>query len=126
MLDLARVGDLDFGPAQARAHPLVVLFDELGKRFVPGAVKAPMSFYFTLGLEAEAKWTVRISPSTCDVSPGKPEGGGADCVLKTSAEIFTRIVREGYQPGVPEFMSGAIKSNDVTLLETFQKAFALG
>jgi len=57
---------------------------------------------------------------------GKPDNSTADCVLKTSPEIFTRIVREGYQPGVSEFMSGAIKSNDVGLLQTFTQAFQLG
>jgi len=57
---------------------------------------------------------------------GKPDGSAADCVLKTSAELFTRIVREGYEPGVPEFMSGQVKSNDVALLQTFTRAFQLG
>jgi long-chain acyl-CoA synthetase len=46
-------------------------------------------------------------------------------VLKTSAEIFTRIVREAYVPGPADFLSGAVKSNDVSLLFTFQKVFAL-
>ena len=50
----------------------------------------------------------------------------ADCVLKTSPDLFNRIVREGYVPGIPEFMSGQIKSNDVSLLDDFQKAFHLG
>ncbi|MEI8256241.1 MAG: 1-acyl-sn-glycerol-3-phosphate acyltransferase, partial [Deltaproteobacteria bacterium] len=124
-LDLATL-EPETVAATPRVHPLVRLFDELEKRFKPGAIDAPVSFYFTLGNEPEAKWTVRVSPEGCSVVLGKPEGGSADCVLKTSPEIFTRIVREGFQPGVPEFMSGAIKSNDVTLLETFQKAFHLG
>jgi long-chain acyl-CoA synthetase len=34
-------------------------------------------------------------------------------------------VREAYVPGLDEFMSGAIKSNDVSLLATFQKVFNL-
>jgi long-chain acyl-CoA synthetase len=59
------------------------------------------------------------------VRPGKPEGGTADCVLKTSPEFFTRIVREAYVPSPADFMSGAIKSNDVGLLVTFQKVFQL-
>ena len=124
-LDLRRV-DVEEAANNQRVHPLVRLFDELEKRFVPGAIEDPCSFYFTLGTEPEAKWTVRVTKSDCSVVLGKPESGTADCVLKTSAELFTRIVREGYTPGVPEFMSGAIKSNDVTLLETFQKAFHLG
>jgi long-chain acyl-CoA synthetase len=89
-------------------------------------VRGPVSFYFTLGSEPEAKWTVRVSPEVCEVLPGKPAGGAADCVLKTSADLFTRIVREGYTPGAGEFLSGAVKSNDVALLETFQRAFQLG
>jgi hypothetical protein len=46
-------------------------------------------------------------------------------VLKTTPEIFTRIVREAYTPTPMEFMSGAIKSNDIGLLQTFQKVFDL-
>ncbi len=109
-----------------RVHPLVTLFDELGRKFKPGAVTDPVSFYFTLGSEPEAKWTVRVDASACDVRQGKPDSGSADCVLKTTPDLFTRIVREGYTPGAGEFMAGLIKSNDVGLLETFQKAFGLG
>ncbi len=109
-----------------RVHPLVTLFDELGRKFKPGAISDPVSFYFTLGNEPEAKWTVKVTSNLCDVKQGKPDGGSADCVLKTTPDLFTRIVREGYTPGPSEFMAGLIKSNDVTLLETFQKAFGLG
>jgi long-chain acyl-CoA synthetase len=72
-----------------------------------------------------AKWTVRVDARACDVRPGKPEGGQADCVLKTSPEIFAKIVRESYIPSPADFVSGAIKSNDVQLLMTFQKVFQL-
>lgn len=109
-----------------KIHPLVSLFDELGKKFKPGAVSDPVSFYFTLGNEPEAKWTVKVDSRECSLKQGKPDGGNADCVLKTTADIFTRIVRENYTPGASEFMAGLIKSNDVALLETFQKAFGLG
>jgi long-chain acyl-CoA synthetase len=106
-------------------HPLVSLFEELEEKFLPGSVDKPVSFYFTLGSDEHAKWTLLIDPARCEVKPGKPEGGTADCVLKTTPEIFTRIVREAYVPGVAEFLSGAVKSNDVGLLQTFQKAFQL-
>ncbi|MFO0560215.1 MAG: hypothetical protein U0269_19520 [Polyangiales bacterium] len=76
--------------------------------------------------EPEAKWTVKVNARECSLKQGKPDGGNADCVLKTTADIFTRIVRENYTPGASEFMAGLIKSNDVALLETFQKAFGLG
>lgn len=124
LLDVSRIKSLqeDAGPQE---HPLVTLFAELEGKFQKDAVEKPVSFYFTLGSDEKAKWTVRVSKDACEVKLGKPAGGTADCVLKTSAEIFTKIVREAYLPGPSEFISGAIKSNDVGLLMTFQKVFAL-
>jgi long-chain acyl-CoA synthetase len=109
-----------------REHPLVTLFAELESKFKPGVVPKPLSFYFTLGGDPLAKWTVKVDASSCEIRPGKPEGTAADCVLKTSPEIFAKIVREAYTPGVAEFLSGAVKSNDVELLLTFQRVFELG
>ena len=68
---------------------------------------------------------MRVDAARCDVRPGKPEGGEADCVLKTSPEIFAKIVRESYVPSPADFMSGVFKSNDVALLMTFQRVFQL-
>ncbi len=107
-------------------HPLVLLFRDLETKFVPGRVTAPVSYYFTLGNENEAKWTLRVDAKKCEVRMGKPEGSAqADCVLKTSPEIFLKIVREAYTPSPMEFMSGQVKSNDISLLLTFQKVFDL-
>ncbi len=125
IIDASRMKSLDENDAP-KEHPLVTLFAELEQKFDGGAVDKPVSFYFTLGDDANAKWTVRVSKDKCEVRPGKPEGGSADCVLKTSPEIFTRIVRDAFTPGPAEFLSGAIKSNDVGLLMTFQKVFQLG
>jgi long-chain acyl-CoA synthetase len=108
-----------------REHPLVKLFRDLELKFQQGAVEQPVSFYFTLGTEPEAKWYCIAAPDRCSIVNGKPPTGTADCVLKTNADLFTRIVREAYVPGIDEFVSGAIKSNDVSLLATFQKVFNL-
>jgi long-chain acyl-CoA synthetase len=125
IIDASRMKSLEENEAP-KEHPLVTLFAELERKFDSGLVDKPVSFYFTLGDDANAKWTVRVSKEKCEVKPGKPEGGSADCVLKTSPDIFTRIVREAFTPGPAEFLSGAIKSNDVELLMTFQKVFQLG
>ncbi len=125
VVDLTRMQPDDLAKLGQKAHPLVSLFAELEARFQKGAVDAPVSFYFTLGNEPEAKWTCTVDRERCVIAMGKPKGGVADCVLKTSADLFTRIVREAYVPGVQEFMSGAIKSNDISLLGTFQKVFNL-
>jgi long-chain acyl-CoA synthetase len=124
VLDLSRLESLD-GPAQAKEHPLVILFRELETRYVAGRVAQPITYYFTLGAENEAKWTLTVGPDGCKAQLGKPQGAQADCVLKTTAEIFTKIVREAYTPSPMEFMTGAIKSNDISLLQTFQKVFDL-
>ena len=111
--------------APQREHPLVKLFGELEGKFRAGEVDKPVSYYVSLGNDEQAKWTVRVDGSGCQVLPGKPPGGQADCVLKTSPEIFTKIVRESYVPSPADFLSGAVKSNDVALLMTFQKVFHL-
>jgi 1-acyl-sn-glycerol-3-phosphate acyltransferase len=111
--------------APAREHPLVKLFGELESKFRAGELQTPVSYYVSLGNDQLAKWTVRVDANGCEVRPGKPEGGQADCVLKTSPEFFAKIVRECYVPSAADFMSGAIKSNDVGLLVTFQKVFQL-
>ena len=91
----------------------------------PGAVSKPTSFYFSLGEAADGKWTLDLSAEGAKFRAGRPDSGTADCVLKTSVEIFEKIVREHYTPSVSEFMSGKVKSNDIALLQVFQKAFDL-
>lgn len=124
VLDISQLEDAEAVTAE-KAHPMVSLFKELESKFVAGSVEQPITFYFTLGNEKEAKWTLSVDAQKCEARLGKPEGAQADCVLKTSQEIFTKIVRESYTPSPMEFMSGAIKSNDIALLQTFQKVFAL-
>jgi long-chain acyl-CoA synthetase len=111
--------------APEREHPLVKLFGELEGKFRAGEIDKTVSYYVSLGNDEQAKWTVRVDAQGCQVKPGKPEGGQADCVLKTTPEIFAKIVRESYVPSPADFLSGAVKSNDVTLLMTFQKVFQL-
>jgi long-chain acyl-CoA synthetase len=132
VLALAEGGVLDIATvarrtslAPEREHPLVKLFGELEAKFRAGELERPVSYYVSLGDDELAKWTVRVDGKACEVRPGKPEGGQADCVLKTSAEIFAKIVRESYVPSPADFLSGAVKSNDVALLMTFQKVFQL-
>jgi long-chain acyl-CoA synthetase len=123
VLDLARLHGEEV-PAEPD-NPLIELFAELETKFQAGEAPRPLSYYVSLGNDELAKWTVRVDAARCQVRPGKPEGGEADCVLKTSPEIFTKIVRESYVPSPADFMSGVFKSNDVALLMTFQRVFRL-
>ena len=131
-LDLEReasdkaAGNKSLSEAKAEAKsPVTQLFEELQGRFVPQAVEKPTSFYFSLGDGADGKWTLDLRPEVANFAPGKPSTGTADCVLKTSVEIFTKIVRESYTPSIAEFMAGKIKTNDPGLLQVFQRAFNL-
>ena len=121
LLELAR---LDPEAAAAKPPPPPTLhdvFQELERRFAPNAVERPTSYYFSLG---EDRFTLLVSKDGCEVKEGK-HVAAADCVLKTSPDLFARIVREAYVPSPAEFMSGAVKTNNVGLLLEFQKAFRL-
>jgi long-chain acyl-CoA synthetase len=124
VLDLAQLQPKDVLPSQPvlEDRTLAPVFSELKTRFLVGSVEKPVNFYFSLG-DTE-RWSVRITQDSCEVIAGKVDRP-ADCVLKTTPAMFTRIVREKYTPSPAEFVAGAVKSNNIQLLFTFQKAFQL-
>ena len=105
-------------------EPLEPLFEYLNGRFAENQVDSPVSFYFSLGNWDSHKWTITIDPDACQIENCKPDGR-ADCVIKTSPEMFRKIVEEQYVPSMDEFVSGDIKTNDPDLLMRFQSAFEL-
>ena len=111
-------------PLAPKKDFLEALFEELPVRFQPEEVEKPISWYFSLG--EGKRWTVQVDEEQCTVASGRPPGGSADCVVKTSPEIVAKIIREAYVPDVPEFVSGKIKTNEIPLLMAFSKVFRLG
>lgn len=101
------------------------IFGGMESRFKAGALEESTSFYFSLGAGPGEKWTVEVGPEACRVQEGK-QVESADCVLKTSPELFVKMVTQGYVPGTMDFMSGKIKSNDPFKLALLQKAFDFG
>ncbi len=81
-------------------------------------------WYFTLGEKDGPRWTVALTADGVDVRPGRP-AGEATCVVKTSVDIFRRIVEEAYVPDASEFISGTIKTSDLGLLMEFSRVFNL-
>ncbi len=122
VLDISTLQPSDLSKADAADDSIAGVFQELEPRFVAGAVDKPVNFYFALG--DKDRFTLKLTPESCEVLEGKAVDR-ADCVLKTSPEMFRRIVREAYTPTPAEFMSGEVKSNDIALLMTFQRAFGL-
>ncbi len=98
---------------------LDTLFGTLPDTFVKSSTTKDMSFYFSLG---DCKKTVQLTSEGCTVSDGRIVDN-ADCVCKTSPEFFLKIWQDGYRPGMKDFMSGTIKSNNPSALQTFLACF---
>ncbi len=96
-------------------------FEQLKQRFKPGVIKQPTTFYFSLGDGPGQKWVLKADATTCEVSEGKTDT--ADCLLKTSEELFLKMIRGEWKPGVMDFMRGKIKTNDPTKLQLLKDAF---
>lgn len=98
------------------------IFSAMSGGYQAAVVKKPLSFYFSIG---EIKQTVFLTSEGCQILPGK-RTETADCVCKMGEELFLKIWLQGYQPGLKDFLTGAIKSNDPEALKTFLAAFGKG
>jgi len=95
------------------------IFATLPEDFIAGIFTQPTSFYFSLG---ETKKSVECSADSCTVSDGRAVDN-ADCVCKTSPEFFLKIWQDKYRPGMKDFMTGTIKSNNPGALQQFLRGF---
>lgn len=96
------------------------VFEKLPKMFQKGSVSKDRTFYFSLG--DDEKWTVALTKDKCTVTEGKP-AADADCFFKASEKMFLDVWSGSYTPGIKDFMTGAIKSNNPVLLKEFVAAF---
>jgi long-chain acyl-CoA synthetase len=114
------------GRKQRQVGPAIQpLFHALTNKFTRDQIGDRTSFYFTLGNEDDHKWTVVVDAASCHIHPGKPQGGAADCVIKTTPEVFRRMVQESYIPSFDEFMDGTIRTSNPELLMRFPAIFSL-
>jgi long-chain acyl-CoA synthetase len=109
-------------PEQSPAEVTEESFRSLPAKFSAERVDRPMSWYFSLG---DVRWTVIVNEEGCTVTPGRPPGGQADCVVKSSTEIVNKLIQHAFVPGPSEFVSGAIKTNDIPALIAFSRVFDL-
>jgi long-chain acyl-CoA synthetase len=96
--------------------------ESLSAKYDAERIERPVSWYFSLG---DVKYSVAVTENGCEVSPGRPQGGQADCVIKADPEMIRRLICEAYVPTPSEFVSGAIKTNDIPLLIEFSRVFGL-
>ena len=127
VLDLSRVDETavdDLGQKAPRTpiEQAKDALDSLTARFDAQRVERPVSWYFSLG---ELKYSVAVDGAACTVQAGRPQGGAADCVIKAEPDMIRRLILDAYIPTPAEFVSGAIKTNDIPLLIEFSRVFGL-
>jgi long-chain acyl-CoA synthetase len=102
---------------------LQATLEALKSRFKAGSFEETVTYYLSLGDGEGEKWTLTVTPESCHLTPGKIEV--ADCVLKTSSDLFVKLVEGSWKPDARDFMLGKIKTSDVLLLRRLQEAFDL-
>lgn len=95
------------------------IFLALPSYFIKGGTDKDMSIYFSL---EDEKWTLVVGPEKCEVKEGKALEN-ADAFLKTSKDMFIKMVMKGYTPGFMDFTRGKISSNDPMSLMVLKQAF---
>jgi long-chain acyl-CoA synthetase len=97
--------------------------ESLAARYQAATIDRETIYYLSLGDGPDEKWTVTLTPTSCALAPGRV--GNADCVLKTTSELFLALIDGSYRPGVRDFMTGKLKTNDIGLLLRLRQAFAM-
>ena len=95
------------------------VFQALPSRFRLGVAAEQLSFYFSID---EERWTVVITSETCIVEVGRTIEN-ADCILKTSAEIFLGAINGTYNPSLTDLLTGRVKTNNPFLIQKFIEVF---
>ena len=98
------------------------LFAAMPSRYRAGKVDRSMSYYFSIG---DDKYTVKIEPNEVTVENGKTIEN-ADVILKTTPELFIKMVVEGKAPGALDIARGKIKTNDPMGLQKLRSMFDFG
>jgi len=95
------------------------IFDNMPSRYKAGSASKPRSFYFSIG---DHKYTVFVDADTCRVEKGKTTES-ADVILKTTPELFERMVIRGKLPGALDIARGKVKTNDPGGLQSLREMF---
>lgn len=122
--DVTEIVEEVTGRRQKPTDTIEAVFSTLHDRYDSARVDRPLTWYFSIGAKDGPRWTVSVDSTEVKVRAGRPDGA-ADCVIKTSPEMITRIISEAYTPEPAEFFSGVIKTNEIPLLIEFSRVFNL-
>jgi hypothetical protein len=95
------------------------IFEAMPSRYRAGSVQQASTFYFSVG---DHKYTVKLGPDGCTVEKGKTSDS-ADVVLKTTPELFEKMVIHGKLPGALDIARGKVKTNDPGALKRLRDYF---
>ncbi len=95
------------------------VFEKMPARHRAGVLAKARSYYFSIG---DLKYTVQLTPETCTVQAGKTVEN-ADCILKTTPELFESMVMQGKMPSPMDIMMGRLKTNDPAALNELRSLF---
>jgi hypothetical protein len=95
------------------------LFAAMPGRYRAGKVDRATTYYFSIG---DHKYTVKLDKEKCVVEDGKTIDN-ADCVLKTTPELFEKMVIHGKMPGPIDIARGKVKTNDTGALMKLRDLF---
>lgn len=95
------------------------IFDQMPGRYIKGSADKPTTYYFSIGDE---KYTVKIDKDAASVDRGKTVDN-ADVILKTTPELFEKMVLHGKAPGPIDIARGKIKTNDPMGLQKLRTMF---
>ena len=95
------------------------IFDQMPGRYRKGSAAKPTSYYFSIG---DFKATLKLDPDGCVVESGKTVEN-ANVVLKTTPELFEKMVLHGKAPGPLDIARGKIKTNDPMGLQKLREMF---
>ncbi len=101
---------------------IATIFKLMPERYKKGTASKPTSYYFSIG---DAKYTVKIDHNEAKVESGKTLDN-ADVILKTTPELFIKMVIEGKAPGPLDIARGKIKTNDPMGLQKLRSMFDFG
>lgn len=109
-------------PQKAQQSVTEQILEELERRFDPARIKKPSKWALVLNGKGGPRYTLEVSEENFVIKKGKHD---AEVAIITSDEFLKKIVFEGFTPGIPEFVSGKIKSNNPLGLKEFQAIFNL-
>ncbi|MCA9708155.1 MAG: hypothetical protein KDK70_20050 [Myxococcales bacterium] len=95
------------------------IFEQMPGRYLRGKVSTRRVYYFSIG---DFRATVTLTPEAVTVERDK-KVDDADVVLKTTPELFEKMVLRGKMPGPIDIARGKIKTNDPLGLKNLRDYF---